>query len=48
MAAKRDVSYAEIQSTQGHDAFLMPIPRYLETFSAYLERVARKVNSDAA
>jgi homoserine O-acetyltransferase len=48
VAARRDVSYAEIQSTQGHDAFLMPIPRYLETFSAYLERVAREVNSDAA
>ncbi|MFO1430613.1 MAG: homoserine O-acetyltransferase [Candidatus Competibacteraceae bacterium] len=46
VAAKRDVSYAEIPSTQGHDAFLMPIPRYLETFTAYMQRVASEVNHD--
>jgi homoserine O-acetyltransferase len=48
VAAQRNVSYAEIQSTQGHDAFLMPIPRYLEMFSSYMERVAREVHGDAA
>ncbi len=38
--AKRQVSYAEIEANQGHDAFLMPIPRYCEVLKAYLERVA--------
>ena len=47
IAAKRDVSYAEIPSTQGHDAFLMPIPRYMETFTAYMQQVASEVNHDA-
>ena len=48
VAAQRDVSYVEIQSTQGHDAFLMPIPRYLEMLSSYMERVARAAHGDAA
>ena len=48
VAAQCNVSYAEIQSTQGHDAFLMPIPRYLEMFSSYMERVAREAHGDAA
>ncbi len=40
LAAGRSVSYAEIDADQGHDAFLLPIPRYLELFSAYMRRVA--------
>ena len=39
IAAKRPVTYAEIEANEGHDAFLMPIPRYLKTFSAYMQRV---------
>jgi len=39
IAARRPVSYAEIEADQGHDAFLLPIPRYLEVFSAYMRRV---------
>jgi homoserine O-acetyltransferase len=39
IAAKRDVSYTEIESTQGHDAFLMPIEAYIETLHAYMKRV---------
>lgn len=34
------VTYAEIEANQGHDTFLMPIPQYLATFGAYMERVA--------
>ena len=34
------VSYAEIEATQGHDTFLLPIPQYLAVFGAYMERVA--------
>lgn len=40
IAAGRAVSYAEIEANQGHDAFLLPIPRYLDVFSAYMQRVA--------
>jgi homoserine O-acetyltransferase len=37
--ARRPVSYVEIEASEGHDAFLLPIPRYLEVFSAYMQRV---------
>lgn len=37
--ADRPVSYAEIEAKEGHDAFLMPIPRYLNVFRAYMRRV---------
>ncbi len=39
IAADRPVTYTEIEANEGHDAFLMPIPRYLEAFSAYMQRV---------
>lgn len=37
--AQKDVSYARIESDKGHDAFLIPIPRYIDTFNAYMSRV---------
>ncbi len=37
--SRKPVSYAEIEAHHGHDAFLMPIPDYLATFSAYMTRV---------
>ncbi|MEX0951959.1 MAG: homoserine O-acetyltransferase, partial [Gammaproteobacteria bacterium] len=37
--ADRDVSYIEIESKQGHDSFLMPIPRYHSVLRAALERI---------
>ncbi len=39
IAADRPVSYAEIEAKEGHDAFLLPIPRYLDVFSSYMKRV---------
>ncbi len=39
IAAGKPVSYAEIEADQGHDAFLLPIPRYLDAFTAYMNRV---------
>ncbi len=39
------VSYAEIESTQGHDAFLMENEDYFSVVSAYMERVAREVGA---
>ncbi len=43
IAANRPVSYAEIEAAEGHDAFLMPIPRYLDVLKAYLGRIAEDV-----
>ena len=40
--ARRDVSYAEIHSNWGHDAFLVPNERYLRLFRAYMNRVAEE------
>ena len=39
LAAERPVSYAEIEADEGHDAFLLPIPRYLAVLDAYLKRI---------
>ncbi|WP_445357849.1 homoserine O-acetyltransferase [Microbulbifer sp. ANSA002] len=40
MHANRAVSYAEIESAMGHDAFLLPNKRYEDVFRAYMQRVA--------
>jgi homoserine O-acetyltransferase len=39
IAADRPVTYAEIEADEGHDAFLLPIPRYVSVLSAYMQRV---------
>jgi homoserine O-acetyltransferase/O-succinyltransferase len=44
LKAKRDVSYLEIAADEGHDAFLMPIPRYMAALRAYMNRVADECN----
>ena len=36
---KKEVSYAEIKSHDGHDAFLMQIPHYLQIFQAYMQQI---------
>ena len=36
---KKQVTYAEIKAHDGHDAFLMPIPKYLQTFRAYMQQI---------
>ena len=45
IAADRPVTYAEIEADEGHDAFLLPIPRYLEVFGAYMRRVGVESNA---
>ncbi|MBK9161346.1 MAG: homoserine O-acetyltransferase [Nitrosomonadales bacterium] len=40
---RRNVSYAEITSTHGHDSFLMEHPHYFEVMRAYLNNVAKEV-----
>jgi len=40
MAARKNVCYLEIESPYGHDAFLIPTPRYIQGFSNYMNRIA--------
>jgi len=44
ITAGRDVTHAEISSSQGHDAFLLPNSRYQKIFSTFLQRIASNVN----
>lgn len=41
--ANREVTYAEIESNLGHDAFLLPNTRYEALLGAYLNRVAEEL-----
>ena len=36
LRAGREVSYVDVDAAQGHDAFLLPVPRYLEVLGTYL------------
>ncbi len=36
IANQKNVSYIEVDAPQGHDAFLFPIPRYVQTLRAFL------------
>ena len=38
--SNKNVSYAEIDAPQGHDSFLINIPRYIDTFKAYMDQIA--------
>ncbi len=42
MEAGKEVTYLEIDAPQGHDAFLMNIPRYIRGLAAYMNRVAEE------
>ena len=39
IAARKNVTYMEIKADEGHDAFLLPIPRYFQTISAYMKGI---------
>lgn len=43
IAAKKKVSYVEVDSKYGHDAFLIPNRRYQDVFQAYMDRVKMEV-----
>lgn len=47
IAAGRNVSYAEIASDQGHDAFLLPNERYEQVLGRYLSKIADGLESAA-
>lgn len=42
--ARRNVSHADIDAPYGHDAFLLPIARYMDVFGAYMDRVATEAS----
>jgi homoserine O-acetyltransferase len=42
--ADKDVTYVCIESEKGHDAFLIPISRYVKIFTTYMNRVAKELN----
>lgn len=44
IAAEKDVSYVEIDSTFGHDAFLLPVERYNAVFTAYMQQAAAEIS----
>ena len=39
LKAKKNVSYVEVEANHGHDAFLIPIPRYQQAFRTYMQGV---------
>lgn len=47
MAANKSVSYAEIESSAGHDAFLLPNTRYENVFHAFMKKSAYELNITA-
>ena len=48
LSAGREVTYVEVEADQGHDAFLLPIPRYSNAFKGYLDRVHEEMNGNAS
>ena len=44
---KKEISYVEIDADQGHDAFLMPIPRYTSALKSYLCRLHNEIENNA-
>ncbi|MGB1244148.1 MAG: homoserine O-acetyltransferase, partial [Porticoccaceae bacterium] len=47
MSAGKSVSYVEIESDKGHDAFLLPNDRYEKALGGYLNRVADRLVTSA-
>lgn len=45
--ARQDVTYLEIEATQGHDAFLFPITPYVRALSGFLNRLHNEVTQHA-
>ena len=43
LGAKQPVSYLEVDSPYGHDAFLLPEQRYQQAFGRYMAQVAREL-----
>lgn len=44
LEAEKQVSYIEIEANQGHDAFLIPVPHYMNVFASYMSNVYRELS----
>ncbi len=44
LECKKSVSYAEIDAPQGHDSFLLKVPRYIRLFTAYMKNIAHEAD----
>ncbi|WP_425642375.1 homoserine O-succinyltransferase MetX [Marinomonas gallaica] len=44
----KHVSYTKIEAIEGHDAFLFPIPRYMNALRGFLSRVAKRLPKENA
>ncbi|VAW55546.1 Homoserine O-acetyltransferase [hydrothermal vent metagenome] len=44
LQAEKRVSYIEIEANQGHDAFLIPIPHYMNVFNSYMNNLAEELS----
>lgn len=47
IAARKNAVSAVIESEHGHDSFLLPLPRYVEVFRTYMNRLADAAERDA-
>jgi homoserine O-acetyltransferase len=45
--AGKNVASAIIDTEHGHDACLLPVPRYMDVLGTYLARLAQQVGADA-
>ncbi len=45
LRARREVNYINVEANQGHDAFLLTIPRYTSALTTYLKRVYEELES---
>ncbi|WP_339859060.1 homoserine O-succinyltransferase MetX [Pseudohongiella acticola] len=43
LKAGKQVSYLEIEADQGHDAFLLPVPRYMQAMTTYFNVIKHEV-----
>jgi homoserine O-acetyltransferase len=48
LRAGREVTYLEVEADQGHDAFLMPLPRYVDALRGYLNNALEETTRDAS
>lgn len=44
--AGKQVSYTRIEASEGHDAFLIPIPRYMSVLKTFLTRVSNRLSKE--
>jgi len=44
LRAEKQLSYIEVDANQGHDAFLIPIPHYMNVFTSHMKTIAGELS----